>query len=86
MFGADQVRGSGSCNSYGGAYRFDSATGQIEFQNLGMTAMACAEQARNEYEGVFSAALVRASSASFDSDGRLVLSGPAGRIVLAPAG
>ncbi len=47
-----------------------------------MTAMACAEPARNDIEGLFTQALNQAATASIDPQGRLVLSGPGGDIVL----
>jgi heat shock protein HslJ len=82
-FTAAEVRGSAGCNQYGGRYIYDSASGSITFQGLGMTAMACAEPARNDFEGLFTQAINAATSASIDPEGRLVLSGPGGEIVLA---
>lgn len=81
-FAAAEVKGSAGCNSYGGAYSYDPATGAITFRNLAMTAMACVEPARNEVEGLFTRAFNQATSASIDPQGRLVLSGPGGEIVL----
>ena len=86
IFAATDVKGSAGCNSYGGQYAYDAATGAIAFRNLAMTAMACAEPGRNDFEGIFSGALNRATSASIDPEGRLVLSGPGGEIVLAVDG
>jgi heat shock protein HslJ len=82
-FAAAEVKGSAGCNSYGGRYLYDPATGAIAFRDLGMTAMACAEPARNEIETLFAQAINQAISASIDPEGRLVLSGPGGEIVLA---
>jgi heat shock protein HslJ len=83
-FGADTVKGSGGCNSFGGSYRYDS-TGVLAFGDLGMTAMACQERRRNEIETVFLRTLGSANLVSVDTRGLLVLSGPAGQIQLANA-
>jgi heat shock protein HslJ len=82
-FAETEVKGSAACNSYGGRYVYDPATGAIAFRDLGMTMMACAEPARNEMETIFAQAINQAISASIDQEGRLVLSGPGGEIVLA---
>jgi heat shock protein HslJ len=82
MFAADRVTGSGGCNSYGGTYRYDPGTGRIEMRELGMTAMACAEAPRNDFEGVFIQALGRVNLVSVDAQGRMGLSGPGELIVL----
>lgn len=82
-FAATEVRGSAGCNSYGGQYTYEPSTGAIAFRDLGVTAMACAEPARNDFEGLFTRAINQANSASIDPEGRLVLSGPGGEIVLA---
>jgi heat shock protein HslJ len=82
MFSADRVTGSGGCNTYGGRYRYDPTTGQIEMRDLGMTLMACAEAPRNDFETVFFQTLGQVNLATVDLTGRLTLSGPAGVIVL----
>jgi heat shock protein HslJ len=82
-FGAAEVKGSAGCNSYGGQYAYDQSTGAIAFRELGMTAMACVEPARNDFEVLFTRAINQATSASIDPEGRLVLTGPGGEIVLA---
>jgi len=82
MFGTDRVTGSGGCNSYGGSYRYDPGTGRIEMRELGMTAMACAEGPRNDFEGLFVQALGQANLVAVDGQGRLGLSGPGGLVVL----
>ena len=83
IFAAADVKGSAGCNSYGGQYQYDGSSGAIAFRDLGMTAMACAEPARNDVEALFTQAINQAASASIDPEGRLVLSGPGGEIVLA---
>ena len=83
IFAAGDVKGSGGCNSYGGRYAYEPSTGAIAFRDLAMTAMACLEPARNDFEMLFSQAITGAASASMDAQGRLVLSGPGGEIVFA---
>ncbi len=82
VFTAAEVKGSAGCNSYGGHYEYAPSTGAIAFRDLGMTAMACAEPARNDIEVLFTRAINQAATASIDPAGRLVLSGPGGEIVL----
>ena len=82
-FGPANVTGSSGCNSYGGAYTYDPSTGSIAFKDLMMTLMLCIEPARNDIETLFNQAINQATSASIDPQGRLVLSGPGGEIVLA---
>jgi heat shock protein HslJ len=81
-FTATQVTGSAGCNQYGGGYAFDASTGAIGFADMRMTAMACAEPARNDFESLFTQTMRQATSAAVDPAGRLVLSGPAGQVVL----
>jgi heat shock protein HslJ len=82
-FAATAVRGSGGCNQFGGTYQYDAATGRIAFAELGMTAMACAENQRMELEAAYVQALGRATQVDVDADRHLVLSGPSGVVVLA---
>ena len=82
VFAAAEVKGSAGCNSYGGRYAYEPSTGAIAFRALGMTMMACAEPARNDIEALFTRAINQAATASIDPEGRLVLSGPGGEIVL----
>jgi heat shock protein HslJ len=81
-FSADRVTGSGGCNTYGGRYRYDPTTGQIEMRDLGMTLMACAEAQRNDFETAFFQTLGQVNLATVDLTGRMTLSGPGGVIVL----
>ena len=85
VFAATDVKGSAGCNSYGGQYSYDPSSGAISFRDLAMTAMACVEPGRNDFEGIFTLAINQASSASIDPEGRLVLSGPGGEILLTVA-
>jgi heat shock protein HslJ len=77
------VSGSAGCNHYGGTYRYDPGSGALAFGDLSMTAMACADDARNAFETAFTVALERVNAASFDEVGHLLLSGSGGVIVLA---
>jgi len=83
VFTASSVQGSAGCNSYGGPYSYDAATGSIAFRDIAQTLVLCVEPARNDIEALFMRAINQASSASIDPEGRLVLSGPGGEIVLA---
>ena len=81
-FAADRVTGSGGCNSYFGRYRYDPASGQIEFGEMGATAMACVEGPRNDFETAYFQALGKVTLVATDAFGRMKLSGPGGEIVL----
>ena len=82
VFAADRVTGSGGCNTFGGRYRYDPATGQIKMHDLGMTLIACVQAPRNDFEAVFFQTLGQANLVSVDAQGRVGLSGPGGVIVL----
>jgi heat shock protein HslJ len=78
-FDATQAQGNGGCNHFGGRYRYNPATGELRFDEIGMTAMACAEGARNNAETAFVGAIGQPFLiATLQSDGRLVLASPAG--------
>ena len=78
-FAAATVRGSGPCNHYGGSYRYDPTSGELRFDGLGMTAMACAEAARNQVETAFIQAVGQpVLVVTLQPDGHLVLLGSAG--------
>lgn len=81
-FAQARVQGSGGCNQFGGEYRYDPASGRIEFTNLGMTAMGCLRQDVMAFEEAFSRVLTSAVQVSVDPATRLILSGPAGAVVL----
>jgi len=85
QFGAGRVRGSGGCNGFSGAYRYDAATGTIAFDGLAMTAMGCLDPRVGPIETAFSGILAGADRLALDADGRLHVTGPAGEIVLAKA-
>ena len=78
-FSADGVQGNGGCNHFGGSYRYNPATGELRFADLGMTAMACAEADRNNAETAFMRALGQPFLvATLGAEGRLVLGSAAG--------
>jgi heat shock protein HslJ len=86
-FDAQSATGSGGCNVFGGSYRYDPIAARIAFgDNLGMTAMACGEAARNEFETLFFQALTQATLVSIDGAGRLSLGGAGGVILLERVG
>jgi heat shock protein HslJ len=85
QFAGGQFRGSGGCNQLFGNYRYDQATGAIEFRNIGMTAIGCLDGQVSTIEATFTQALGQANRLDLDADGRLHLSGAAGEIVLAKA-
>jgi heat shock protein HslJ len=82
VFAADRVTGSGGCNSYFGRYRYDPVSGQIEFGEMGATAMACLDGPRNDFETAYFQALGKVTRVAVDAFGRMQLSGPGGEIVL----
>jgi heat shock protein HslJ len=78
-FDATVAKGSGGCNHFGGTYRYEPSTGELRFQDLGMTAMACAEPIRNQAESAFVAAIGQPFLiATLQPDGHLVLETPPG--------
>ena len=85
-FDGTQARGSGGCNQFGGRYAYDPVSGGLRFDELGMTAMACAERPRNDYEALFMQTLARVDHATLGPDGGLSLTGPGGRIDLVVVG
>jgi heat shock protein HslJ len=84
-FGSTDIKGSAGCNSFGGTYRYDPVSGQIALsENLLMTEMAC-PGGRDEFESAFVLALTKATDASLDTEGRLVLGGAGGQVLLVAA-
>jgi heat shock protein HslJ len=83
-FEPERISGESGCNSYGGGYTYDPATGAVRIGDLISTKRACVEPARNELEAVFFQAMRGVAAASVDPDGRLVLSGSGAELVLAP--
>lgn len=78
-FAAATVQGTGPCNHFGGSYRYDPASGELRFDNLGMTAMACAEPGRNQVETTFMQAVGQpVLVVTLEPNGRLVILGSAG--------
>ena len=86
-FGADgRVGGTGGCNSFGGAFGYEAATGLLEIGDLASTKRACAEPARNQAEAAYLVALRGVTEAAGDPDGRLVLTGDGAQLVFEVAG
>lgn len=69
-----QVGGSGGCNSFGGSYQADAATGTISFAELISTLMACLDGNVMQVEVNFFAALNGAASYQIQGD-TLTISG-----------
>ena len=84
QFAENELQGSSGCNSYGGDYTYEPSTGAISFGELSTTLMLCDGPA-GAAETAFSQAINQAQSASIDPEGRLVLTGPGGEIVLVVA-
>jgi heat shock protein HslJ len=82
-FTADEVRGTGPCNSFGGHYRLDAASGRIAFDQMAATARGCVDENRTAIDVAFFQAISRADRVFLDPDGRLHLTGLAGEVVLA---
>jgi heat shock protein HslJ len=85
-FGPTAVSGNGGCNAFGGPYQYEPSTGRLAFGQLAMTLVACADHAKNVFETRLIQALGPTLQATLDADGRLMLSGPGGLIVLAAIG
>ena len=83
-FTADRAQGTGGCNSFGGPYTYDPTTGTLTFGDLMMTLMACIGP-QGDFESVLFAALQGPLQVSQAGDGNLVIDGPTGKILLAPA-
>jgi heat shock protein HslJ len=81
-FDAGQINGFFGCNHGGGRYRLDIVTGQFAVQDLAETAMGCLQPGVMEFESGLVQVLGGATQATLDPTGKLVLSGPGGRIIL----
>jgi heat shock protein HslJ len=82
-FEADgRVAGEGACNGFGGSFLYEAASGRLRIADLVSTKRACVEPARNDVEAAYFAALRAVADASGDSEGRLVLTGAGGELVL----
>jgi heat shock protein HslJ len=80
-FDGDGVEGNGGCNGFGGQFTYEPATGAISVSRRVSTLRECFDQARIDLEAAYLNALAGATIASMDSDGHLVLSGPATELV-----
>jgi heat shock protein HslJ len=84
IFTADQVSGSAGCNTYSGSYTLDGTT--LKIGPLASTMKACADQAVNDQEQQFLAAL-QASTTYSQSGNSLTLKAAGGenQVTLVPA-
>ncbi|HEX5013933.1 MAG TPA: META domain-containing protein [Candidatus Limnocylindrales bacterium] len=83
VFADDQrINGNTGCNGFFGGYAYGD--GEIEFSQVGMTMMAC-EDPVNTVEAAFTKALNAATTAAIDDGGQLLIAGPGGEILFAPA-
>lgn len=85
-FTADRVQGTGGCNQFGGGYIYDPTTGTLTLGELMMTLIGCIGP-QGDFETIFFAALQGPLQVDqrADGSGGLVIDGPKGVIVLAPA-
>ena len=84
VFTADQISGSAGCNTYSGGYTIDGTT--LKIGPLASTMRACADQAVNDQEQQFLAALQ--ASTTYDHTGNILTLKAAGgenQVTLAPA-
>ncbi len=84
IFTADQVSGSAGCNEYSGGYTLDGTT--LKIGPLASTMRACADEAVNQQEQQFLAALQ--ASTAFDQTGNILTLKAAGgenQVTLVPA-
>jgi heat shock protein HslJ len=80
-FNGDQVSGNGGCNTFGGQFTYEPATGALALSSLFSTMRACVEPARNDVETAYLKALQSAAVANMDSAGHLVLTGSGAELV-----
>jgi heat shock protein HslJ len=80
-FDGDRVSGNGGCNSFGGQFTYEPATGALAVSSLLSTMRACLEAARNDVESTYLKALQGAAVANMDSAGQLVLTGSGPELV-----
>lgn len=82
-FDGDRVSGNGGCNSFGGQFTYEPASGALAVSGLLSTMRACVEAARNDVESAYLKALQGVSLATIDADGHLVLTGEGAELVFA---
>ena len=81
VFTADQINGTTGCNQFFGGYTY--VDGALTLSKVGMTLMAC-EDAVNTVEAAYTKALNGATTATVDSDGRLLIGGTGGQVLFVP--
>jgi heat shock protein HslJ len=67
-FEGAEAGGSAGCNTYGGSYEADAASGSISFSDLFATLMACEDEAVMQLEASFLEALNNASNYEIEGD------------------
>ena len=80
-FQGDRLSGNGGCNSFGGQFTYEPATGGLALTGLLSTMRACVEAARNDVESAYLRALRGVSVATMDAAGHLVLTGSGAELV-----
>ena len=80
-FARSEVSGSSGCNRYGATYTYDGATGALAIAQTSTTLMACGPP-QGTIEQALQAVISEADRAALDGEGRLVISGPGGMMVL----
>jgi heat shock protein HslJ len=78
-----RVSGRSGCNQYSGAVDYDAH--HIKVGQMISTKMACLAEGLMQLEGRYLAVLQSAQDYAFSDDGRLVISGGAGKIEFAPS-
>jgi heat shock protein HslJ len=81
-FDSDQVSGNGGCNSFGGQFTYEPATGSFRVSRRATTLRACVDPVRNDLESAYVQALDGATVANIDPAGHVVLTGPGAELVL----
>jgi heat shock protein HslJ len=80
-FNGDRFSGNGGCNTFGGQFTYEPASGAVAVTGLFSTMRACLEGARNDVESAYLNGLQGVTVANMDSAGHLVLSGPGTELV-----
>lgn len=81
-FEVDRVSGSGGCNRFSGPYEY--VDGVLTFGEMPMTAIGCPEPI-GSIENAFMRTLSAVKATAIDNDGRLILNGPGGQVILVMA-
>ena len=74
-FEGGEAGGSAGCNSYGGSYEANPASGSISFSDLFATLMACEDDAVMQLEASFLEALNNATNYEIEGDTSRIFAG-----------